>query len=222
MINNRHTYLTTGHSVAVAVLFLATASSLRAQLLDSISLFMQEPPRLTVRLDTRGSFISNENVRLFGVKGGLEHAGRVQYGVGYNFLITPVERVREIEGAGLVTTRLRLWYVSLYFDYAFYERGPWEVRIPVQLGIGAGSVAYRDVEGRRQVLQRTMLFFYEPAMTVHYHFLRYFAVGGGIGYRLVLRTSASLGEHFTAPTYLFGLRIAFGDIWRDVQGDPDR
>ena len=67
----------------------------KAQLLDSIALFMQEPPRPVFRLDIRGSFVSNRNVRLMGAKLGLEHARRFQYGVGYSFLFTPVERVEE-------------------------------------------------------------------------------------------------------------------------------
>jgi len=62
------------------LLLLSLAPALvRAQLVDSIGLFLQEKPRFTVMLDTRGSFISNENVRLLGVKVGLEHAGRVKY-----------------------------------------------------------------------------------------------------------------------------------------------
>ena len=65
----------------------------KGQLLDSLKLFSQEPARLVVKLDSRGSFISNRNVRLMGVKVGLEHGGRLQYGIGYSFLATRVEPV---------------------------------------------------------------------------------------------------------------------------------
>lgn len=188
----------------------------RAQLIDSIALFLEEPPRWVAKLDMRGSFISNQNVRVAGVKLGLEHAGRFQYGLGYSFLLTPVERVRDVPGSGMLNTRLRLGYITPYVDYAFYQRGPWEVRIPVQIGIGAGSVVYRDPEGRKHKLRRSGLLFYEPAMSVQYRFLKYLGVGGGIGYRLVIHTSEGLGEQLTAPTYTLGLRVFFGDIWRDI------
>ena len=93
-----------GRSFAGAVLLLALGGRAHGQLLDSIGLFLQEPKRFTALLDTRGSFISNQNVRLLGVKVGFEHGGRVRYGIGYSFLLTPVEQVREVEGVGTVTT----------------------------------------------------------------------------------------------------------------------
>ena len=109
-------------------------------------------------------------------------------------------------------------YVAPYVDYAFFQRGNWEARIPVQLGFGAGSLSYRDAEGRRRTIARTGLILYEPAMTVQYRFLRYFALGAGWGFRLVIQTGDDLGERLTAPVYLFGLRVFLGDLWRDARG----
>ena len=191
-----------------------------AQLLDSIHLFMQEKPRIVVKLDTRGSFISNEPISMYGVKVGWEHAKRFQYGFGYTTMLHPVRRTRQLYDAGAlrnIGTRLRLGYVSAYAEYAFYQRGHWEARIPVQLGVGHGSVVYTDVYGDRQVWQRTWLILYEPGMTVQYRFLKYFALHAGFGYRLVFRTSASLGEQLTAPIYMAGLRVFMGDVWRDLR-----
>lgn len=205
-------------SIALILLFWPLTSA-NAQLLDSIALFTQEPPKPTFSLDSRGSFISNQNVRLLGVKVGLEHAGRVRYGIGYSFLGTPVEREEQVQEGGAtrtVTTRMRLGYVTPFFAYTFYRRGPWEVSIPVQIGIGGGSVVYDDLEGRRQKLKSAFVFLYEPAMVVQYRFLEYFAVGGGLGYRLVF-TNASLDERLNAPVYIIGVRIFFGDAYRDWQ-----
>lgn len=207
-----------GRSIAVAVLLWALGASAHAQLIDSIGLFLREPPRFSVGLDTRGSFISNQNVRLMGVKVGLEHAGRVRYGIGYSFLITPVEHEQEVEGVGTVTTRLRLGYVTPYFSYAFFQRGPWEVSIPVQVGIGGGSLVYDDAEGRKKKLKKAFVFLYEPAMTVQYRFFTYFAVGAGWGFRLAI-TNAELDESLNAPIYLFGLKVFVGDLWRDLRGE---
>ncbi len=207
------------HRIALLLLLLCCSGGARAQLIDSIGLFLQEPPRFSIGLDTRGSFISNQNVRLLGVKIGLEHAGRVKYGIGYNFLGTKVESESQVLEEGrerTVTTRLRLGYFTPFFSYAFYQRGNWEVSIPVQFGLGSGSLVYDDLSGERRTLRRAFVFLYEPAMTVQYRFLKYFAVGGGIGFRLVA-TSADLNERFSAPIYLFGLKVYFGDLYRDVR-----
>ena len=192
----------------------------QAQLLDSLALFSSERPKFIAKLDSRGSFISNSNVRLMGVKFGLEHAGRFQYGIGYTFLSSPVEQLRTINGIAATPVRLRLGYVTPYVEYAFYQRGPWEVRIPVQFGLGGGSLIYKDAEGEKQQFKQAFLFLYEPSMTVQYRFLRYFGLSAGWGFRLVL-TNADLDETLSAPIYLFGLKVFFGDLWNDVKpGHP--
>ena len=202
------------------IFLLAMGSGLfaRAQLLDSIAQFTQQSPRPIIRLDMKGSFVSNHNARMVGVKVGLEHARRFQYGVGYSFLFTPVERERNVEGLGMRDTRLRLGYFNAYVDYAFFQRGPWEVRIPVQVGVGRGSVVYQDPNDRKKVLYRSGLFIYEPCMTVQYRFLNYFGVGAGWGYRLVMHTRHSLDERLTAPIYTLGLRVFFEEIYLDMNG----
>ncbi len=219
--STRHTPLTTRHyprSLRSWILLAALtfAGALVAQRIDSIPDYLAAPPSLIVKLDMRGSFIGNESVRFAGIKLGLEHAGKVQYGIGYSFLLSPVEGSAQVEGLGEVGTRLRFGYVTPYFEFAFYQKNNWELRIPVQFGIGSGSVVYEDAEGRKRKLQKSGVFLYEPSMTVQYRFLKYFAVGGGWGYRLVLR-SAPLADGLTAPIYTFGLRVFFGDLWRDIK-----
>ena len=202
----------------ILLLGLCVGFPARTQLLDSIALFTREAPRPFIRLDMKGSFVSNHSARMVGVKLGLEHARRFQYGAGYSFLFSAVERERLVDGLGMKDTRLRLGYLNAYVDYAFYQRGPWEVRIPVQIGVGRASVVYRDADDRTQVLFRSGVIIYEPCMTVQYRFLRYFGVGAGWGYRLVMRTRHSLDERLTAPIYTLGLRIFFEDIYRDMKG----
>lgn len=201
--------------VLVVAVGLICNGAARAQLFDSLGLFVRQPPHVVVKLDSRGSFISNSNVRFMGVKLGLEHAGRFQYGIGYSFLMSGVESLREVEGEGMLPVRLRLGYACPYVEYAFYERGHWEVRIPVQFGLGSGTLLYDDEQGRNRRLRHAFIFLYEPAMTVQYRFLRYFGLNAGWGYRLVF-SSADLGERLTAPTYTFGLKVFFGDLWRDL------
>ena len=200
------------------LILLLAAAPVRAQLMDSIRLFIQEEPRIVAKLDIRGSFISNGRVSMWGAKVGLEHARRFQYGLGYSFLFTDVERLREVAGVGLVNTSLSMGYLTPYVDYAFYQRGPWEARIPVQLGIGRGSIHYRDASGRRQLVQRSALLLYEPAMTVQFRFARYFGLSTGWGFRIAFRLNGELDERITAPIYTAGVRVFLGEIWRDRRG----
>lgn len=200
-------------SILLALLLVAQAA--QAQLLDSLSLLAREKPRFVLKLDSRGSFISNASVGMLGLKAGLEHGGRFQYGLGYSLLRTAVEVPRTVDGVAAVPTRLHLGYVTPYVEYAFWQRGAWEVRIPVQFGLGSGSLAYRGPSGESLRTARSFILLYEPAMTVQYRFLHWFGVHGGWGYRLVLvRTELDL--RLTAPVYMLGLKVFFGDLWREL------
>ncbi|MCB0795267.1 MAG: hypothetical protein KDB88_11075, partial [Flavobacteriales bacterium] len=144
-----------------------STSPLAAQLLDSIGHFLHQPVRLNVIVDARGSFINNRSARIMGIKIGLEHTDRVRYGLGYNFLLSPVERDITVHEDGLtrqVASRLRFGYVAPYFSYTFFVKRRWAVSIPVQVGVGRGSIVYEGLDGRPEVHQRTGVIVYEPAM----------------------------------------------------------
>lgn len=189
---------------------------LQAQLLDSLALFSRQRPRVVAKLDSRGSFISNANVRMWGVKAGLEHAGRFQYGLGYSFLASEVYFERSLGGGPKVPARLHMDLVVPYVEYAFFQRGAWEARIPVQFGLGRASLTHKDEAGDKAVLAESFVLFYEPAMTIQYRFLRYFGAGVGWGFRLQL-VHTGLDETLSAPVYLLGLKLFMGDLWADLK-----
>jgi hypothetical protein len=203
-------------TTCLLIAFSMTLMALSQGMMLDIRAALSEPALPIAKLDLRGSFIGNERVQFAGIKFGLEHGARFQYGIGYSFLWSRVEKVETVPVDGAVTTRLRFGYVTPYVEYAFYRKGPWELRMPVQLGIGSGSVVYDDLGGRTRKLQKSGVFLYEPSITVQYRFLTYFGLGAGWGYRLVLR-SAPLAEGLTAPIYAFGLKVFFGDLWKDIR-----
>ncbi|MBL0045318.1 MAG: hypothetical protein IPP33_13280 [Flavobacteriales bacterium] len=120
-------------ALQLAVILVLNGIESRAQRVDSIPSYLQAPAKLIVKLDMRGSFINNESVKFAGVKLGLEHAGKVQYGIGYSFLFSPVERKNSFQVKALLPRVCGIGYVTPYFEYAFYQRGPWELRIPCNL-----------------------------------------------------------------------------------------
>jgi hypothetical protein len=189
------------------------------QLLDSLGALLDQPPRAHFSLDARGSFISNQSVRFLGAKAGVEHGGRLRYGLGYSFLLSPVEDQVLLPVEGLVTTRLRMGYITPFVSYAFYQTGPWQVSLPVQLGLGSGSVAYRTAAGQRRVLERSLVLLYEPAMVVQYRFTRYLGVQGGWGFRLAFRNQAALADGLTAPVYFFGLKMYLAEICAAIKAE---
>lgn len=177
----------------------------KAQLLDSIALSLKEKPRFLLKMDNRGSFISTRSASLWGVKVGVEHNKRVQYGIGYSWLMKRITRQAEIAGVP-VDYRLRFGYITPFFEYSFYRHNKWEVSIPVQVGVGKASYILKE-DGNKFRIHASWVFLYEPAMTVEYRLLKFFGLGLGIGYRLAVKTNKDMEEGLSAPTYMLKMKL---------------
>ena len=177
-----------------------------AQLLDSIAMSLQEKGKFILKMDNRGSFISTRSASIWGVKIGVEHNDRVQYGLGYSWLLNKITRTVEVDGE-TKNYQLKFGYITPFFEYAFYQRNKWEVSIPVQLGIGRASYQFKDSIGQKQNIAGSWVFLYEPAMTVEYRLLPFFGLGLGVGYRLGFKTNPDLDENINAPTYMLKLKL---------------
>ena len=194
------------------LIFILSFSFSNAQLLDSISLSLKEKPRVLFKLDGRGSFISTRSASIWGFKVGVEHDGRVQYGIGYSWLRNEISEEVDLNGEQ-VPSRVRFGYIAPYFEYAFYQRKKWEVSIPVQVGLGQAWYEYKDEQGKKHKVDKTWVFMYEPAMTVEYRVFRFFGAGFGVGYRLAIKTNRAMEENFTAPIYLLKLKLYLPEVF---------
>ncbi len=203
--------------------FVLLGWSIGAQTLtDSLAHHLRTPPSFMMKFDTRHSFITAQHAKIFGMKFGLDHGNRVQYGGGINWLVSQPRFDQELEvndplaGDTMVQASLHFGFFSPYFEYTFYHSPHWEVSIPVQIGIGGSNLQYTTSDGKRHKLREGMVFTYEPAMTVQYKFWRYFGIGGGVGYRLMLIDNSKVKENFTSPIYILRFKVFFSKIYRDI------
>ena len=107
---------------------------------------------------------------------------------------------------------LKFGYVVAFFEYNFYKSKYWSAEIPVQIGLGKAQ--YDDVD-LSITTASSWIIIYEPAMTIEYKFLKYFGIGGGVGFRLAIKSNQQIKESFTAPEYILRFKIYFGDIYKD-------
>jgi len=202
--------------IAVAAAMHNTAN---AQLLDSMAAAFQHQPRPDAFLDTRNSFISNEHVKVRGVKLGVNYNKTVQVRMGFSRLAKGVERELNLgteEQPILQKAELRFWYISAYFDYNFYKTRHWHISIPLQLGVGQSHYLYTDAKDQKQRPFKGPMVLYEPAMVAVYKPLPWCGVGAGIGLRLMLYTNPQLSDRFTAPTYTVKFAIYFGELYKAI------
>ena len=175
---------------------------------ESIGESLKEKPKLYFNYGTRNSFITNQYAKVRDIKAGLTYNKQFTLALGYSWLNSNFESTLKNGEIG----KLKMRYVTPYVEYSFLEKKNIEVTIPVHLGVG---VSFYQDDNKTQY-NKSFILTYEPAMTVTYRFLKYFGVGGGLGYRLMLIGNNSINENFTSPIYLLKAKLFFGDIYHDV------
>ncbi len=192
----------------IALLFIFSSQA-RAQLFDSIRTSFDYKPKVLLKFDTRNSFISNQYAKIHGIKFGLSFNKTTNIGIGYNWM---PKRLIERNFPNSNKIDLKFGYVVAFFEYNFYKSKYWSAEIPVQIGLGKAQ--YDDVD-LSITTASSWIIIYEPAMTIEYKFLKYFGIGGGVGFRLAIKSNQQIKESFTAPEYILRFKIYFGDIYKD-------
>lgn len=200
----------------VSVLLLFFAQSVIAQTFEEhISSSLKTDPKLDLRLDSRNSFITEKNVKLFGIKIGLDHKQTFRYGIGFNYLKSNLEK--EIVNDNITSIALLRFYTfSPYVEYIFFKDNKWELSVPVQMGFGGSYYHHKDESGYSHNTNKSFVMSYEPAITAQYRLLKYLGPSIGIGYRLMIVNNSSIDEKFTSPVYQFGMALFVEDLYKDI------
>ena len=186
---------------------------LEAQIFDSLSQKFKSKPVYFFKFDTRNSFISARRAVFSGVKFGFKYDNSLIVGLGVSFLNTDIA----LKNTTLYTdasyeassSKLSFYYISPFLEYVFYKDHKWEHAIPIQLGFGYSNFRFKNKSGLTMLLYSKPIILYEPAMTTEYKIFPWLALGGGLGYRLLLINNKIYGKLFNSPIYL----IKFNIIW---------
>lgn len=187
-----------------------------SQFEDTIRYSLKQKPALLLKFDSRNTFITSTIVRTLGLKAGVSYNNRLAFGLGYNQLVSDVERTRIIENPPFepdtVNYQLKYFYFSPFVEYVFYKDPRWKLSIPVQIGVGQSRLETDEYNPPAKVLGKDLMISYEPAITAEYKIIPWFGIGAGVGYRLMIYGNKNLNEQFTAPVYIFKAKIFFKEI----------
>ncbi len=186
---------------------------------EDIKSALGETPGFFLRFDAKNSIISNQGIKLWGLNAGLSHDDTFKYGLGIYGLSTPYYRDFYQTGNGPTDTihaSLNLNYFSIFAEYVFYQTEKWEGSLPIQIGIGGAGFS-GSLNKHNYVFHKYPIIHYEATLTGHYRFLRYFALGGGIGYRIMLLNHEDLNLQLTNPIYILKFKFFLGDAYKDVK-----
>ena len=57
---------------------------------------------------------------------------------------------------------------------------------------------------------------YEPAVAWQYKIVKWFGVGGDVGYRLILIKNDAIPENFNSPVYSFKAMIYYDELYKMI------
>ncbi|MCI5054566.1 MAG: hypothetical protein MRY83_00520 [Flavobacteriales bacterium] len=178
----------------------------QSDFIDSIRTSFSYKPKVDLRFDTRNSFITNLRVRILGVKIGLDYNRKSRIGLSYNWLGSDINQTF-IHDSDVVNTELKLWYVSPYFEYTFYNQKKWELSTLLSFGLGRSKYKFEDIALRNQTFA-----IYEPYMLGQYSLLKWLGLSFGVGYRLLLHGHQYLPKNFSTPIYVLKLKLIPGQL----------
>lgn len=191
----------------------------RVNLSDSLNQVLHGPVTGIFKLDTRNSFVSGRGAQVWGIKAGISFRKRLNLGWHFSWLHSRILQSTTFQDH-TTDARIRMYNTGPFAEYIFYRHGLWEATIPVQFGYGKSYAVITLPEERIHYNKGTVLM-YEPAMIIEYKFGGVLALGGGIGYRLMLRENRDLAERFTAPYYLIRVRLITDEVLRLLRNQFD-
>lgn len=183
---------------------------------------MKHKPHVFGKLDSRHTFISNNNAKIFGCKLGISYNKRLHFGLGYNQLYPPADGFdMKVYYPTSVTTRdstiasLKLFYISSHAEYAYYQTKNWNMSILLQFGLGKTYYRYSLLGGEYR-LNESLIFIYEPAISIEYKIMKWVGVGVDAGFRFMVTDYRNVNQKFNSPTYAFKLLIYYNEIYKSI------
>jgi hypothetical protein len=170
-------------------------------------------PKILVAVDSRRSFISNRDVKIMGVRVGLDFDKKARVGFGVYALASPFNRtfIRP-NYSGIVDTmtcQLKFSYMTGYFEYVVLTTKHWEVSVPVHLGIGDVGFTLLPDPPEAFLLG-------EVSVQAYYKIVPFLGLAGGFGYRQILLGGYQIRENFDALIYSFGIKFWAGYLMEKV------
>lgn len=202
----------------VMCLFLVAANG-RAQFFDSIETSLTYKPTLDLKFESRNSFFANEWALISGFRVGLDYHKTFKVGLGYSWLRKEIKRQitvpSELLGQRTTTAEYFFHYGTGYAEYSFYNEAPFNLSIFASVGAGLSWNRYLDEFGQGQLTKKSLVLVYEPYMTGTIDVLRYFAVGGGMGFRLAMSGDKFSRNRLNTLIYVLKVKVKLYKVRKD-------
>ncbi|MBK8848250.1 MAG: hypothetical protein IPO27_17615 [Bacteroidetes bacterium] len=183
---------------------------------QSLSSVLKKRPSVYGGFESRNSFVQGATADLSGLKVGLSFDNTIKFSFARYKLISDIVEVKKVRLANLQDTLVRANLQLLYYapgvEYIIYKKDPWQVSIPVEIGIGKSYFTYFVSKGKKDRAFESGILLIEPGISGHYKVMRWVGVGFGIGYRAMLKNNPDIDTRVSNFTFSIGVKLFFSEI----------
>ena len=202
------------------LLFFSFSFQGKSQLMDSIHVCLQAPPKPMVKLNNRGSFMANKSATVIGLVLGVSFNKRLKFGLGYNQVKSHIYKhyiLKDDFGnpEDTFNLTLELSYISGYAEYIYFYTKHWEISIPIQFGAGFSRYYYKTSD-KTFYTGNHFGFTYEATTDIVYKPVNWVGFGVGFGYRILLFNEPEILRQFSSPIYSFGIKLYLSPVYRAI------
>jgi hypothetical protein len=84
------------------------------------------------------------------------------------------------------------------------------------MGIGSSYYGYVNDSLGQKKIDRGGIILYEPAITGQYKLTKWFGLGFGAGFRLMLVNNKAIDAKFNSPVYIFKAKVFIAELFRPM------
>ncbi len=195
-------------------------STITKEVTDSTTTLKKEEKRIKffIGLDARRSFVLNKNTKFNGIKIGLSYNNKHRFGLGIYGMQQPITFVGEVDRIkhpeATDTVRFNFGYGSIFYEYVWFKNKRWDLSTPIHFGLGNLSFSYLDTAKAYQPLYGGGALMTELTGVAQFKVFRWFALGSGVGYRMMLVDDKTIRNNLNSPVYIIQFKILFGEIYK--------
>ncbi len=202
------------------LIFLFASNSSSAQYLDSVRVRILRDPKIFFGFDARRSFVEERQVKISGIRIGVDMGRVLRLGVGLYFLEQPLYTNQIVNEGTLVEdtliTRYNFGYFSWFAEYVIWYNKHWEFTSTLHFGLGSGEKVSQFAVAGLPVVKQKSFQLLEPSIGAQYRFFQWIGLGAAYGYRFVLNNNPDLQNLINDHIYYLKLKIYLGVIWKAI------
>lgn len=177
----------------------------------------KEKPIVVVNADFRQTFVKKSPLTIYGGYIGLRFNHKNLYSIGYYTLSNSSKEIYKTKNSSIqADNEVLLGFLSFGYTHTFFDGLFFKVDIPIEVGVGEGSMGIYNLDGNLIKLRNSKLFPIQAGVSTVIKIIPWFGIHLQAGYRDMFGKSIFQNE-YSGLYYTFGFSFNFGAIYHQLK-----